>query len=318
MAKRGKYNRPFLHLATFGVLGLGVLLGPFLANTYPVFSQPAINEDTALVQQSIVVGENVFSTSISQKPRDKIIEYTVQKGDTISTIAEKFGISEDSVRWENDISGDNITAGDTIKILPVTGMSYKVKKGDTVYSIAKRLDTDPQKIVDFPFNDFANPETFSLVEGQILIVPDGVKPALQPYIRRQLYIAQGPVAVSGSGFTWPLQGIISQFAAWYHMAVDIAAPIGSPIIASQNGTVVEVNIGSWNYGYGTAVVVDNGSGYQTHYTHMSGVNVNVGDQVVAGRSTIGWVGLTGRTTGPHLHFEVRRNGVLINPLNVLQ
>lgn len=317
MAKRGKYNRPFLHLATFGVLGLGVLLAPFLASTYPVFSQPSDHSST-LVQQSIAVGENVFQTSISVKPRDKIIEYTVQKGDTISTIGEKFGISENTIRWENDLTGDSITAGDTLRILPVTGMSYKVKQGDSVYTIAKKLDTEPQKIVDFPFNDFANPETFSLVEGQIVIVPDGVKPSLQPFIRRQLYIAQGPVSVTGAGFTWPLQGIISQFAAWYHMAIDIAAPVGSPIVASQNGRVTEVTVGGWNYGYGTSVTIDNGGGYSTHYTHMSGVNVNVGDSVTAGRSTVGWVGLTGRTTGPHLHFEVRRNGALINPLNVLQ
>lgn len=317
MAKRGKYNRPFLHLATFGVLGLGVIITPFLANTYPVFSQSNTPSSTE-VQQSIAVGENVFQTDISAKPRDKIIEYSVQKGDTISTIAEKFGISENSIRWENDLTGDNITVGDTLRILPVTGMSYKVKNGDSVYSIAKKLDTDPQKIVDFPFNDFANPETFSLVEGQIVIVPDGVKPAAQPYIKRQLFIAQGPVSITNSGFTWPLQGLISQFSSWYHTALDIAAPLGSPIVAAENGRVVEVNVGSWNYGYGTDVTIDNGAGYDSHYAHMSAVNVSVGDQVTAGKSVLGWVGLTGRTTGAHLHFEVKRNGVLINPLNVLQ
>lgn len=317
MAKRGRYNRPFLHFATFGVLGIGVILAPILANTYPVFSQNAANVRPES-QQSIIVGENVFSTNISEKPRDKVIDYTVQKGDTISTIAEKFGISENTIRWENDLSGDNITVGDTLRILPVTGMSYKVQKGDSVYTIAKKLDTDAQKIVDFPFNDFANPETFSLVEGQMLIVPDAIKPSEQPYIQRQVFIAQGPVSITDSGFTWPLHGIITQFASWYHMALDIAAGIGTPIVAAQSGTVVEVNIGGWNYGYGTDVTIDNGSGLASHYAHMSAVNVGVGEAVEAGKTVVGWVGVTGRTTGPHLHFEVKRNGSLINPLNVLQ
>jgi len=167
------------------VLGIGVLLAPFLANTYPVLlSRAASNLDFPSQTQSIIVGEDVLKTDISQKPRDKIIEYTVEKGDTISTIARKFGISEETVKWANDLTSDNITVGDTLKILPVTGISYKVVKGDTVFSIAKRFDTESQKIVDFPFNDFANLETFSLVEGQILIVPDGIKPSEKPSIRR--------------------------------------------------------------------------------------------------------------------------------------
>lgn len=317
MSKRGRYNRTFLHVATMSVLGLGVILTPYLASTYPVFSSKNDNKMEASAQ-SIVVGEDVFQTSISAKPRDKIINYTVAKGDTISTIAEKFGVSENTIKWENDLTSDNITVGDNLKILPVTGMAYKVQKGDSVYTIAKKFDTEAQKIVDFPFNDFANPETFSLVEGQILIVPDAIKPSQQPYIRRQVFIAQGPVSISGAGFTWPLHGIISQFAAWYHMAIDITSPVGTPIVAAQSGTVVAANVGTWNYGYGTDIEIDNGGGYGSHYSHLSGINVNVGQQVEAGKTVIGWVGLTGRTTGPHLHFEVKRNGVLINPLNVLQ
>jgi len=300
------------------VLGLGVILTPYLASTYPVFSSKNSDNRNEVVAQSIAVGDDVFQTSISAKPRDKIINYTVTKGDTISTIAEKFGVSENTIKWENGLTSDDITVGDTLKILPVTGMSYKVQKGDSVYTIAKKFDTEAQKVVDFPFNDFANPETFSLVEGQILIVPDAIKPSQQPYIRRQVFIAQGPVSITGSGFTWPLHGIISQFAAWYHMAIDITSSVGTPIVAAQSGRVVAVNAGSWNYGYGTDVEIDNGAGFASHYAHLSGLNVGVGQPVEAGKTVIGWVGLTGRTTGAHLHFEVKRNGALINPLNVLQ
>jgi len=317
--KRGRYNRPFLHVAALMVLGIGIIIAPFLADTYPLFiGRSPIEFASPSEEQSIQVDADVFQTSVSQKPRDKTETYTVQKGDTLSTIAQKFSISVDTIKWANNLTGDNLTVGDTLKILSVTGIIHKVSKGDSVYTIAKKYDTHPQAIVDFPFNEFANPETFSLVEGQTLVVPDGVKPEEKPVFKRQVYIAQGPVSVSAAGFTWPLRGLISQFAAWYHMALDITAPIGSPIVAGQNGTVIKALSGAWDGGYGTNIEIANSEGYSTLYAHLSGLNVGVGDEVTAGQTVIGWVGVTGRTTGSHLHFEIRRNGVLVNPLSYLQ
>jgi murein DD-endopeptidase MepM/ murein hydrolase activator NlpD len=324
LMKRGRYNRPFLHLTTMGVLGIGVLIAPFIADTYPIFAQQnaaELNIASPQTQQSIIVGENVFETDISEKPRSEIITYRVQGGDTISTIAKKFNIDTDTIRWANDLTSDSLTVGDELKILPVSGIAHKVVPGDTVYTIAKKYSTDAQKIVDFPFNDFANPETFTLVEGQMLIVPDGIKPSERPSSprRQPVYVATGPVkSVSGGGYTWPLRGGISQYASWYHMALDITAPYGTPIVAAQNGTVTRVSVGTYDTGYGNNVYVDNGAGMGSHYAHMSSVNVSVGQQVVAGSTIIGWVGLTGRTTGPHLHFEILRNGSLVNPLSYLQ
>jgi len=319
MIKRGRYNRPFMHIAAMGVLGIGVIVSPFLADTYPLFEgqQNNLQISSPNSKESIIVSNNVFQTVQSVKPRDKIIDYTVEKGDTLSTIAEKFGISTETIRWASNLSGDNITVGDSLKILPVTGIAYKVAKGDSVYTIAKKLASDPQKIVDFPFNDFANPETFSLVEGQILIVPDGVKPQEQPTFKRQVYIVQGPVSISGLGFTWPVHGIITQFASWYHMGLDIATAYGTPIVAAQNGVIESVSTGGWDYGYGINVYVKNGD-VETHYSHMSGVNVSAGQTVTAGSTVLGWIGMTGRTTGPHVHFELRKGGVLVNPLPYLQ
>jgi len=323
MIKRGRYSRPFLHFATMGVLTIGVIVAPFLATTYPVFSQNstvAAKLSSPSAEQSIVVGENVFQTNVSQKPRDKTITYIVQRGDTVSTIAQKFGISADTVRWANDLSDDTINVGDSLQILPVTGIAYKVQSGDTVYTIAKKFATDAQNIVDFPFNDFANPETFSLVSGQMLIIPGGIKPSEQPFIQPQVFIAQGPStsSFSGSGFTWPVHGIITQFASWYHEALDLAAPYGTPIVAAKSGTVAEANTGGYNYGYGNDVVIDHGGGYKTLYAHMEAVNVTPGQQVVGGSTVIGWIGMTGRTTGPHCHFEIRINNVTVNPLPYLQ
>jgi len=317
--KRGRYNRPFMHIAAMGVLGIGVIVTPFLADTYPMFAGQgnslAISSPNS--KESIVVSSDVFQTIKSARPRDQVIDYTVERGDTLSTIAEKFGISTETVRWANDLSNDNITVGDSLRILPVTGIAYKVAKGDSVYTIAKKLDTDPQKIVDFPFNDFANPETFSLVEGQMLIVPDGIKPQEQPTFKRQVYIASGPVSFSGLGFTWPVHGIISQFASWYHVGLDIATAYGTPIVSAQNGVVENVIAGTWDSGYGTSVYVRNGD-VETHYAHLSGVNVSPGQTVAAGATVIGWIGMTGRTTGPHVHFEVRKGGILVDPLPYLQ
>lgn len=323
MLKRGRYNRPFLHFSTIGVLTIGIVLSPLIANSYPVFSQSSEENSELQSQpqkQSIIVGDNVFATQVSKKPRAEIEIYKVQKGDTLSSIANKFGISVETIRWENDITGDNLTVGDSLRILPVTGIAHKVLSGETVYTIAKKYDTNPQKIVDFTFNDFANPETFSLVAGQMLIVPDGIKPSEQPtYVRlRPVFVAQGPTSVSSAGFAWPLRGGLSQYFSWYHPGIDITSPLDAPIVASANGIVSNVISGTWDGGYGNNVYIDGGNGYQSHYAHMASIYVFSGQTVVGGKTVIGTVGLTGRTTGPHLHFEIRQNGVLVNPLSFLQ
>ena len=304
-----------------GVLFIGMLMAPFLADTYPVFTNKASAADLSSSSegQSVLAGEDVFRTKISEKPRDKVIIYKVEKGDTLGTIGEKFGISEDTVKWANDITGSNLSIGDELKILPVSGIAHKVEAGDTVYSIAKKYSSNPQAIVDWPFNDFANPETFSLVVGQLLLVPEGIKPSEQPSApKRQAYIAQGPIPVSSGGFTFPMRGEISQFFSWFHPGVDIATGYGTPIVAAHNGTVTQVSIGSWDGGYGNNIWISNGAGIESHYAHLSAVNVSVGQSVVGGQTIIGAEGNSGRSTGPHLHFEIRANGALVNPLGYVQ
>src|SRR5690349_12355136 len=99
LMKRGRYNRPFLHIATMAVIGVGVLIAPFLADTYPIFSSKASTLDlaeSATQKQSVTAGEEVFHTIRSDKPRDKVLTYHVQKGDTLATIAQQFGISENT------------------------------------------------------------------------------------------------------------------------------------------------------------------------------------------------------------------------------
>ncbi len=322
LMKRGRYNRPFLHLITMVALAIGILIAPFIADTYPIFAgkSPAFAQQSssALTQSTIEVGQDVFETENSQKPRDKVIVYDVEKGDTIETIAKKFDISTDTIKWENDIEdGDVLNIGQELKILPVTGIAHKVQEGDTIYSIAKKYGVGEQGIVDFPFNTFANPETFSLVTGQILIVPGGVEPASQSQYatQQQSYVASGPMPVSSSnGWFFPVSGSITQYPSWYHMALDIAGSIGSPVYAARSGVIEVADMGGWDGGYGNNVWIDSGDGIATHYAHLNGINVSVGQRVVGGQSVIGWRGNTGRSTGPHTHFEVRVNGTLVNPL----
>lgn len=319
--KRGRYSRPFLHFATILVMGIGIMVAPLLADTFPLFASadtgisktPSPNSQ----EQSIAVDTNVFQTQVSSQLRSSVINYTVAKGDTLSTIAQKFGISEDTIRWENDLSSDSLTVGDSLKILPVTGVAYKVQSGDTVYSIGKKFATNPQKIVDFPFNNFANPETFSLVVGEVLIVPDGVAPSAQSTYTAPVYV-QVPeyTGAQNSNFVWPIRGIITQYYTLYHNGLDIAGSVGTPIYAAKAGTVMEASCG-WNWGYGCHVLLNNGGGFTTMYAHMvQQPSVSVGETVSQGQ-LIGFRGSTGNSTGPHTHFEIRINGHAVNPLPFL-
>ncbi|KKQ54608.1 MAG: lipoprotein precursor [Candidatus Woesebacteria bacterium GW2011_GWC1_38_13] len=249
----------------------------------------------------------------------RLRRHQVQKGDTIAGISEKFGVSIETVKWQNNLTKDTIKEGQTLEILPITGIAHKVNKGDTVYSIAKKYDIDPQAIVNYPFNSFSNDETFQLAIGQVVFVPEGVKPAeilTSPVARiRQSTPDAGTVAGSGN-FVWPSAGTITQRFVWYHKGLDIANRAAPDVLASDSGKVL---VAGWldSYGYGNRVIIDHGNGYKTLYAHLQKIYVLPGQGVNRGIA-IGKMGSTGRSTGTHLHFEVILNGVYINPLGVLQ
>jgi len=311
--QRGRWARPFEHLSFVGLVILGLLLAPVIAQSYA--------EHTTGGSFPVVLGVTTEPvTDISEKPRDQIIIYKVQKGDTVSKIAEKFGISTDTIRWANNLKSiKSIRVGQELKILPVTGIAHKVQRGETVWSIAKKYNTSPQGIVDFPFNTFVNDEKFTLAVGQILIVPDGVKPEEKPW-QPEVYLAQktpdaGTVTATGR-FAWPTSGRISQGYHWYHRAIDIANKAAPGILAADSGRVV---VAGWpkGWGYGNRVIIDHGNGFQTLYAHLSKIYVKAGQTVKRG-DLIGQMGSTGRSTGVHLHFEIRKNGVKVNPLGYLK
>lgn len=315
MARRGGYQRPFLHLSLGILFSVGMLSAPILASAYPAGIPKSLADFTppSAVLTSLDPSEYGVDTQRSDKPRDQVITYGVEQGDTLGSIAQKFGISVDTVKWANDIKGDSLSIGQEIKIPPVTGIVHKVSEGETIYSIAKKYKTDAQKIVNFPFNDFADLDTFALNVGQTLIVPDGVMPEAAPI----QYAIQIPPTMAGGGgqLSWPVGGIITQYPIWYHMAFDIANPAAPGIAAAADGVVSLVEY--LTYGYGRHAIIDHGNGVQTLYGHMSEIYVKPGDRVVRGQ-IIGKMGSTGRSTGTHLHFEVRQNGVIVDPRRYLK
>lgn len=214
--RRGKLSRTLTHSGMAAIAALGVMMAPVIAQEFPGQSVNPWAISAAPSVLSASTDDPGIDTQISSKVRDSIIDYQVQDGDTVASIANKFGISQDTIRWENNFTGDKIKVGQTLKILPVTGIAHTVGKGDTVYSIAKKYDADPQAIVDFPFNTFTNDETFELAIGQTVIVPDGVMPSIAATPRaRQMTPNAGAVTASGQ-FVWPTQGTITQRFSWYH------------------------------------------------------------------------------------------------------
>ncbi len=311
--QRGRFSQPFLHVSMAGLVALAIILAPVLVNAFPgVGSDPTAGESPSNVVRELTVDST--ATIISDKVRDRVEDYVVVPGDTISKIAASHGVDTDTIRWANNLSSvDAIKPGQTLKIPPVSGVVHKVARGETVYSISKKYSASSQAIVDFPFNSFADDETFALAVGQDLVVPDGK-------INNVVYVAQttpnaGSVTATGQ-FIWPIGGVITQRYAWYHKGLDIATAYGTPILAADSGRVV---VAGWpaNEGYGNRVMIDHGNGYVTLYAHMAKVSVSVGQTVKRG-DQIGQEGSTGRSTGPHLHFEIRRGGIAINPGDYLR
>jgi murein DD-endopeptidase MepM/ murein hydrolase activator NlpD len=334
MKRRGQLSRPVVHLGMGGlvttiVMGSGLVGGSTdVASQYPEIDA-ATQQTLPQAELAAFLGELSgvsTETMVSEKPRDQILEYEVQGGDTLSSIAKKFDITVDTIKWANNLEDiASIRPGQKLKILPLTGVAHQVQRGDTVYTIAKKYDTNPQAIVDFPFNDIG--ENLSIRIGQVLIVPDGTPPEKPRATKAPVRVIDGPTrtapstqgdGVSKGSYIWPVRGLISQGYRSYHKALDIAGGTGDAIVASDGGEVI---VSGWvdNSGYGNRIMIKHPNGAVTLYAHLQANSnrVKVGDRVSQGQ-VIGLRGSTGRSTGPHLHFEIRQGGNLINPLNVLK
>lgn len=317
--QRGKQSKRLVHVGMTLLAGVGILIGPYVAKEFPGRS---VNPWSVTAPSEVLSAstDNMNVTTNISPNREGVVEYTVQEGDTVTSIADKFGVSVNTVLWQNDLSSaDDIRVGETLAILPVTGVAHKVEKGDTVESIAKKYGLpSSEAIVEFPFNTFANDETFTLAIGQTIIVPNGVMPQAGGFAAPAIAVQYTPNAgtvVANGNFVWPSQGIITQGFYWYHPGIDIANPAAPNILAADSGTIVSEG---WdNSGYGNRIIIDHGNGMQTLYAHMSAFYVTLGQTVNRG-DAIGRMGSTGHSTGTHLHFEIHQNGIHLNPLNYLK
>jgi len=239
--------------------------------------------------------------------RKEIITYIVQGGDTIWSISEKFDISVNTIKWANNLSNiDSIKPGQKLIILPVSGVLHNIKKGETLASIASFYKVDVAKIKEY--NDVSG----GLRVGQQLIIPGARMSETVIANRSSSKISSGSTKIyQSTKIGWmirPTYGVRSRGVSSYHDGVDIANRIGTPVWAAAAGTVVYTG---WYYGYGYTVIIQHPNGIQTLYGHLSAIYVGSGQSVSQGQQ-IGAMGNTGRSTGPHLHFEVRPNKYL-NP-----
>ena len=294
-----------------GAVTLG-LTGPIV---YPDGFTPAV----------VVVTEQGFinlSTNLKSQPRARagIQTYTVQAGDTVLGIAEKFSLQPETLQWANpdlEANPDMLSIGDQITILPQDGVLHTVRPGDTLAALASTYSVDVAEIVGNELNRLPNANT-PLIVGQQLVIAGGTK----PYARREVVgittsVMDVPAGAEvGSGnFGWPASGSISQRYWGGHPALDISGRLGAAVTAADGGFVTVAG-GGWNAGYGNHVIIDHGNGFATLYAHLNSIFVSAGENVSAGQQ-IGTLGNTGNSTGPHLHFEIRYQGAPRNPYNFL-
>jgi len=317
---RGRLGRS---IATWFVMGFSFMVfivGEIFSSSPLVVNKP-VSADYLKTSTDIIPKKEVALTSLPEdRKRNQPFNYTVQQGDTLYSIGNQFKISIDAIKYINGLTDTSVlSVGKEITIPPVSGLIHKVKTGDTLNSIASDYDVASQAIADFNYIL----DTGKLAVGTELVIPGGKIPEEPEPV---IYIPS-PNSSQGKGEASPNSGYclwpttvrtITQYYAWYHNGMDIAAGRQSsmpPLLACRSGTVIK---SGWDpFGLGLNVIIDHGDGYQTVYGHMSRLDVSYGDEVGRGEQ-IGIMGSTGRSTGPHVHFMVKFNGVAQNPLNYTQ
>lgn len=278
-------------------------------------------------------------TNLPSHSRDSIIQYTVQSGDTLFGLADKFGLKPETLLWSNkyvlgDIP-DNLMPGMVINIPPQDGAIYKWQTGDGLNGVAKFFEVTPEAIIDWPANNL-NKDTLgdwslpNIPSGTMLFIPNGIWEYTDwlPHFNRdspvQATTSIGPGScgiitegLEGDGtFVWPT---IETYLSGYdytniHHGIDIAGSLDNSVWATAAGVVVYA--GWSNVGYGNLIILDHGDGWQSVYAHLDAINVSCA-QSVTQSAPIGLLGTTGNSSGPHLHFELRKDGSTVNPWDFL-
>ena len=235
---------------------------------------------------------------------DQISVYVVKSGDSVSIIADMYDVSINTILWANDMKkGDTIKEGDVLFILPISGVEHIITKGQTLNGIAASYKADVSDVARF--NGIT--EETKLVVGEKIIIPGGELYNENSSITTKTSIpARTPNLINVTGYFINPVPQYSRRSQGLHgpgnRGIDLAAPTGTPILASANGTVLLARNG-WNGAYGNMIIIIHSNGTKTLYAHLSKITTTTGAKVSQG-ALIGYVGSTGRSTGPHLHFEV--------------
>ena len=251
---------------------------------------------TALLPET---GPSGTVADIGENHSSEISLYVVRPGDTISAISKMFGVTTHTIIGANNIERGIIQPGQTLIIFPISGLQYTVKSGDTIATIAKKYKADSEEISQY--NNLDSEDSFKV--GDTIFIPDAELPYQVATPSGSRYYGSGGPVYEGYYMKPLLSSRKTQGLHGYN-GVDLAAPAGTPVFASAEGSVIISRSSGWNGGYGNYVVISHPNGTQTLYSHLSGVTVYEGMSVVRGE-LVGYVGSTGKSTGPHLHFEVR-------------
>lgn len=274
-------------------------------DAYTVATTSTYSLDLTPIKIDIALDDEVVQLNDNDSD---ILEYEVVSGDNLSSIAQKFNITVDTILWANDLnSKSSIKVGQKLVILPVSGLSYKVKSGDTVSGLASRFNVPERDIVDFNKTD-----NNKLIIGESIIIPGGkigtkVSVDVNSNKTKNTNTTKTNSTNTTSGsMAKPIgAGSVKTQGIHGHNGVDFGAPIGTQVYAAMDGVVTLTRSGGgWNGGYGNYVVIKHKNGVQTLYAHLDSVSVNKGENVSKAQF-IGRSGNTGQSTGPHLHFEVR-------------
>lgn len=337
-----------LSWAVTGLMVVGLILVLLKINPFESETTVANNNDqeqsldiplpslaSGLPVDRLIRAANI-DTTVPEGVRQFATKYTVQPGDSLFIIAKIYGVEAESILWANyDLLNDDPTflkEGWVLTIPPTDGLYYKWKEGDSIEKIAEKYFADPDDIITWPGNhlDVANLNTDNLVDLNIMI-PGGYRDVVSWIVPVDFAPRSGATkSIAGPGgcitpetgpvgsgyFQWPVGNhFLSGFDfTSYHLGIDLAAAEGTPVIASDSGTVVYAG---WNdSGYGNLVAIDHNNGYKTIYAHLSSVLVQCGQNITSG-NMIGLSGNTGKSTGGHLHYEIRLGSQYINPWQVL-
>ena len=261
--------------------------------------------DTTVVDGGALLPDSGPSGTMSDikdlPPADQVSVYVVRSGDTLSEVARMFQVSVNTIVWANDLPrATAIREGQVLVILPISGIRHTIVKGETLKSIAKKYQGDASEIAQYNGLD----SNATLIVGETLIVPDGEETPPPPASGRQPHPIRGGGPSYAGYYIRPIKGGVRTQGIHGYNGVDLANLTGTPIYASAGGTVIVSKESGWNGGYAKYIVIQHDNNTQTLYAHNNDNIVARGQKVVQGQ-VIGYVGSTGNSTGPHVHFEIR-------------